>query len=111
MSKQWLAFSVGCGIVAMLGAALAQAPEAPKPGPEHKAMDFFAGTWLAEAEMKPGPFGPGGKMTSRDVCEWFEGGFQLVCKGRGTSPMGPMSSMGVLAYRSEEHTSELQSPI
>lgn len=102
MSKCRLAFSFG--ILAMVGTALAQTPEAPKPGPEHKVMDFFAGSWLTEGEMKPGPFGPGGKVTSRDVCQWFEGGFQLVCKGRGTGPMGPMISMGVLAYKAADRT-------
>lgn len=82
----------------VIGVAFAQAPEAPKPGPEHKALSYFAGRWTSESEMKPGPYGPGGKMTSQDTCEWFAGGFQLVCRSQGKGPMGPTSSMGVLTY-------------
>ena len=32
-------------------------------GPEQKAMEVFLGTWNGKAEMKPGPFGPGGSAT------------------------------------------------
>jgi uncharacterized protein DUF1579 len=79
------------------GRVLAQ-PQAPKPGPEHKALGYFVGKWTSEGEMKPGPLGPGGKVTSTDSCEWFKGNFQVVCRGEGTGPMGPMTSLGVLAY-------------
>ena len=40
--------------------------EAPKPVPEHKKLAVFVGTWTLTGDMKPGPMGPGGKMT--DVC-------------------------------------------
>lgn len=93
-------YLVGCSlaIVAFGTVALAQAPPAPKPGPEHKALGYFAGRWTSEGDLKPGPLGPGGKMTSSDSCEWFAGGFQLVCRGQGKGPMGPMTSLGVIAY-------------
>jgi hypothetical protein len=48
--------------------------------------------------MKPGPFGPGGKMTSQDTCEWFSGNFHVVCRSQGKGAMGPMSSLGVITY-------------
>jgi hypothetical protein len=94
--------SLSLGLVTMLGIALAQAPDSPKPGPEHKALNYFAGKWTSEGEMKPGPYGPGGKITSQDTCEWFSGGFQLVCRSQGKGPMGPMSSMGVLTFNMQE---------
>lgn len=96
MRKQILV--LGAGLVTLIGGALAQAPEAPKPGPQHKALDYFTGKWTTEGEMKPGPFGPGGKMTSRDACERFKGGFHVVCRGEGTGPMGAMTSMGIITY-------------
>ncbi|HEY4369828.1 MAG TPA: DUF1579 family protein [Steroidobacteraceae bacterium] len=96
MSKRMLALSVG--VLVVCGVAIAQVAEAPKPGAEHKAMEYFAGKWQTEGEIKPSPFGPGGKMTSQDVCELFDGGFQVVCRGRGSGPAGPMSSLGILAY-------------
>jgi hypothetical protein len=91
---------VACGVAvaALGGVALAQAPAALKPGPEHKAMAFFAGRWTSQGELKPGPLGPGGKTTGTDTCEWFAGGFQIVCRGQGKGPMGSMTSLGVMAY-------------
>lgn len=89
----------GCAVVALCSLAIAQAPPpAPKPGPEQKAIGYFAGKWTSEGELKPGPFGPGGKTTGADNCEWFAGGFQLVCHGEGKGPLGPMSTLGVMAY-------------
>ncbi|HET7216425.1 MAG TPA: DUF1579 family protein [Vicinamibacterales bacterium] len=90
---------LGSGLVVLAfgGLVLAQ-PQAPKPGPEHKALGYFVGKWTSEGEMKAGPLGPGGKVTSNDSCEWFKGSFQVVCRGEGTGPMGPMTSLGVMAY-------------
>jgi hypothetical protein len=91
------------GLMILTGAAVfAQAPAAPKPGAEHKAMGYFAGKWTSEGEIKPSAFGPGGKMTTQDACEWFAGGFQMVCRAEGASPMGKMSSLGILAYNEAE---------
>jgi len=92
-------------VVSVVGfqlAAAAQAPPPMKPGPEHKRLEYFVGNWTGEGEMKPGPMGPGGKMTSTDSCEWFEGGFSVVCHSEGKSPMGPMKSIGILGYNPEE---------
>jgi hypothetical protein len=85
--------------VAVLGTvARAQAPAAPTPGPEHNALAFFAGKWTSEAELKPGPLGPGGKMKGSDDCQWFAGRFHIVCRGEGQGPMGSMTSLGVMTY-------------
>ena len=84
------------------GAALAQQPAPPKPGPETKKLDAFAGKWQGEAEMKPGPWGPGGKITSDDDCSWFEGGWQLVCHTNGKGPMGAIKGEGVMAWSPED---------
>ena len=80
----------------------AQAPPATKPGPEHARLGYFVGKWTAEGEMKPGPMGPGGKMTSTDTCEWFEGRFSVICRSEGKTPMGPSKSIGILGYSPEE---------
>jgi len=91
---------VGGSVLLAFGAALAQ--DAPKPGPEQKALGYFAGKWTSEGDVKPGPFGPGGKMTSVDNCEWFAGGFQLVCRGQGSGAMGSMTTLGVITYNTTE---------
>jgi hypothetical protein len=88
--------------VAGLQALAAQTPEAPKPSPEHARLGYFVGKWTAEGEVKPGPMGPGGKMTSTDTCEWFEGRFSVICRSEGTTPMGPSKNLGILGYSTEE---------
>jgi hypothetical protein len=82
--------------------AAAQAPAAPKPGPEHARLAYFVGKWTAEGEVKPGPMGPGGKFTTSDNCEWFEGRFSVICHSEGRMPMGPSKSIGILGYSDEE---------
>lgn len=90
--------SVGC-----LAAAIALAQGGPpKPGPEVQKLKVFEGKWTGESEMKPSPFGPGGKMTSADECTWADGGFQLVCKGTSTGPMGKMTGTSVMGWNGED---------
>lgn len=80
---------------------LAQAPAAPQPGPEVKQLAYFAGRWTTTGEMKTTPMGPGGPMTATSNCEWFPGGFYLVCRAEGTTPMGPNQSLGIMGYHPE----------
>ena len=67
--------------------ALSQAPQM-KPGPEHKRIGYFAGTWTFQGEAKQSPIGPAGKISSSETCEWLAGGFQLSCRSKGTGPRG-----------------------
>ena len=91
-----------CVAVAFAGLVVAaQAPQ-PKPGPEHKRLGYFVGKWTAEGKMEASPMGPGGKMTSTDTCEWFQGGFAVICRADGTSPMGPGKSLGIMTYNPDE---------
>ena len=80
----------------------AQAPAAaPKPGPEHQKLAYFAGRWSESADIKPGPMGPGGKMTETSTCEWFSGGFYLVCRSEGRGSSGEIHGLGILGYSSD----------
>jgi len=72
--------------------------EAPRPAPEMKQLEYFVGNWHSEAEMKPGPWGPGGKMSGEDKCSWMEGGFFVVCHSEGSGAMGKMHGIGVMGY-------------
>ncbi len=89
-------------LVLFATAALAQAPAALKPGPEHERLGYFVGTWTGEITMKEGPLGPGGKMTTTDHCEWFEGKFAVVCRSEGTGPTGPAKGLAIFGYSTEE---------
>jgi hypothetical protein len=89
--------------LAFLSASLAaQAPQAPKPGPEHEKLGYFVGKWTSEGEMKPSPFGPAGKMTMTETCEWFEGRFVVLCRSEGKGPMGAVKGVGIMSYSPEE---------
>jgi hypothetical protein len=93
----WVVVSVGFSVVA------AQQPPGPQsPGPEHKRLGYFVGKWTTEGEMKPSPMGPGGKISSTDDCQWFEGGFAVVCHNDGKTPLGPSKSLGIMGYSTEE---------
>jgi hypothetical protein len=99
----------GCLILAGVAFALSAttaraqpAAQAPKPGPEHKKLDYFAGKWTSEVELKANPFMPAGKYTSTDQCDWFTGGFAVRCQSDGNGPTGPTKSLGILGYNTEE---------
>lgn len=77
--------------------------EMPKPGPEVKKLSYFVGTWTMTGDMKENSFGmPPGKFTGTSKCEWFAGGYQVVCHDTGKGPMGTMHSMGILSYNAED---------
>lgn len=98
MKRQLLACGVAAAVATGAVTAFAQAPPAPKPGPEQKVLEYFVGKWTGQAELKPGVLGPGGKITSADTCEWFAGGFQVICRGEGSGVMGNMKTIGILSY-------------
>src|SRR5262249_41577584 len=102
MSRIFSAF-VAYAVISVggFGIVIAQAPPA-KPGPEHAKLGYFVGKWTGVGEVKPGPMGPGGKMTSTDDCQWFEGGFSVICHSTANGPMGPSKSIGILGYSTEE---------
>jgi len=73
-----------------------------KPGPEVKKLDYNIGTWNVEGEAKPfGPM-PGGKFTATEKCEWYSGGFFVVCHSEGAGPMGPAKGVSFMGYDPNE---------
>src|SRR5215471_4069108 len=77
-------------------------PPMPKPGPEQKSLDYFAGNWSLTGDIKPGPMGAGGKFTGTEHVEWMPGGFFLVSHSQGSSPMGKESGLAVYGYDTEK---------
>jgi len=80
----------------------AQSPQMPKPGPEVKKLDYFAGTWNTEGDIKPSPFGPGGKFSATEHNEWMPGGFFLVTHSEGTYAMGESKGLAVMGYKADD---------
>ena len=85
-------------IVAHAASGHAATPQQPKPGPEVRKLGYYLGTWRGEGETKGGPFGPAGKLSSTTTCDWFAGGFQLVCRGEERGPTGKRTFLNIRAY-------------
>jgi hypothetical protein len=70
-----------CGFATLSPAQAPQQP--PKPGPEHKALEYLVGTWAVEANVKANKFVGAGKTTMTEACTLGTGGFYVVCRGEG----------------------------
>jgi Protein of unknown function (DUF1579) len=70
----------------------------PKPGLEVQRLAYYLGTWRGEGATKGGPFGPPGKLSSTMTCDWFAGGFHLVCRGEERGPTGKRTFLNILSY-------------
>lgn len=92
------------GAALLFAADAASAQDAPKPTPEHQKLGYYVGKWKGDGELKANPFMPAGKYTSEDECEWFQGGFAVVCKSEGKGPQGEIKSVGIMGYSTEEKT-------
>ncbi len=83
-----------CGFTSPL---FAQAPPAPpKPGPEHKKLEYFLGKWTVESEIKANEFVGAGKIATTDTCTLGPGGFYVECRAEGQLP----TRLGIIAYDS-----------
>ena len=101
MRKTSAAILVAMLIIATFGFAQ-NPPQKPTPGPEHKKLEYFAGNWTMEGDMKPSPFGPGGKFTATEHNEWMPGGFFLVSHSDENTPMGKGNGLAIFGYKSDE---------
>src|SRR5579884_3401646 len=102
MSRKATLFVLLLFVLSLASSLLAQM-QAPPPGPEVKKLDYFAGDWKSDADMKPDPMMPnGGKVTGTDHFEWMKGGYFLV--GHTDFKMSNQSGaeMSVLGYDPKE---------
>lgn len=91
-----------CFVAFFACVAVAQdASQMPKPGPEQKRLQYFVGTWNSEYVLKPGPMGPGGKMTNTDHSQMMPGGFFVVTHTDGKGAMGELNELAVMGYNAE----------
>lgn len=67
-------------------------------------LAYFVGKWTSEGEAKPTSFGPGGKYTATETCDWFTGKFAVVCRTDGIMMGGAYHDMNVLSYDSYAKT-------
>ena len=102
MKRTFIGFMVIATTVTSLAA---QAPAAPKPGPEVQALGAFVGNWTFSGELKPGVMGPGGKMTGTDRIAWMPGGFFVERKFKGSiAGMGDLEGTEIYGYDAAKKT-------
>jgi hypothetical protein len=71
----------------------------PKPAPELKKLEYLVGKWTTKGHMKPGPMGPGGKLTMTEHNKWMKGGFFLTMRSKFSSAaLGRGSGMAFMGY-------------
>ena len=103
MMKRTPAVTFAVLLLSSLFAVAQQPPPMPKPGPEQKNLGYFAGNWKTTGDVKPGPMGPGGKVTGADHIEWMPGGFFLVSHTQGSSStMGKWTGLAIYGYDAEK---------
>jgi Protein of unknown function (DUF1579) len=90
--------SVSLILAVAIAPIVAEDSKPPKPGPEVAQLAAFLGTWKGKADVKESPYGPAGKMSWTETCDWFEGGFQLVCKSNADTPRGKLQGMSILSW-------------
>ena len=88
----------------LLVAAAAAQMDMPKPGPEHKKLDYFAGSWTLDGDMKASPMGPAGKITEKEKCDWMDGSFFLVCHTDFSGSVGSGTGLSILGYSTPDKT-------
>ena len=83
-----------CGFTLLL---LAQAPPAPpKPGPEHKKLEYFVGKWTVDSEIKANEFVRAGKTVATATCTLGPGGFYVENRVEGDL----WTTLAIMAYDS-----------
>jgi hypothetical protein len=89
----------------LLAATAIAQMEMPKPGPEHKKLDVFVGSWTLDGDVKPGgDAGAGGKTTENEKCEWMEAEFFVVCHTEYKTTMGNGSGISIMGYSADDKT-------
>ena len=81
MSTRSVAVILICGFTSLLRAQAPPAP--PKPGPEHKKLEYFVGKWTVEGEIKANKFVPAGKTVGTETATLGPGGFYVESRAEG----------------------------
>jgi Protein of unknown function (DUF1579) len=81
--------------VALLSGLFAQAP-ARQPGPEQARLESLAGRWTIEGEAG------GERFTRTETCDWFTGGFHLICRSEVTGAADGVKGQSIIGYDSDE---------
>jgi hypothetical protein len=97
--KKRSVFPLAVFVLLAIAAIARQEPApAPKPGPEHEKLAYFVGKWTSEGDIKASSFGPGGKYSITETCDWLPGKFAILCKSEGKMVGGEFHGLSVMSY-------------
>jgi hypothetical protein len=68
------------------------------PAPELKKLDYFAGTWTMDGDVKPGAMGAGGKSTGTSKYEWMDGKYFMMSQSTHKGVMGEGTETSYYGY-------------
>jgi hypothetical protein len=74
------------------------------PGPEHRRLQSFVGTWATEGTVKTSPSGSGVRFQGVDTYEWIPGGFFLLHRWDTHMPDGRTQGVEIIGYDSASGT-------
>jgi hypothetical protein len=83
-------------LVALLLAS-APVPALAQPGPEHKKLDYLAGKWKVEIEIKGAAGAASSTAAGTEDCEWFAN-LHIVCRSEATGAAGLYKAMRTISY-------------
>jgi hypothetical protein len=86
---------VFCSATAMQAQA---SPPVPKPDPAMKKMTLFTGHWTLEGGYRPGPLGPGGRVTDEWTGRMILNGFFFERRVKGKRPSGDFEFVDIDWY-------------
>lgn len=72
--------------------AQSQEAQAPKPSAGVAPLGYYVGSWEGHGEIG------GEKLASSFTCEWFSGGFQVICRGEESGPSGKRSFINIKSF-------------
>jgi hypothetical protein len=88
---------IGTAVLAislLAGSASSQTPR-PTRGPEQSRLENLEGRWTIEGESG------GDRFTRTETCEWFSGGFHLICRSDAAGAGGAVKGQSIIGYDPE----------
>lgn len=74
------------------------------PGPEHRRLEAFVGTWKTQGEARATAASPAVRFEASDSYEWLPGGFFLVHRWDAHMPDGQTQGIEIIGYDAESRT-------
>jgi hypothetical protein len=88
-------------VALLVGAAVVQDPERPKPTDQHKWLQQLVGEWTCTTEMSMGPGQEAARLESTESCRAL-GETWVIAEGKATFDGQPFASVLTLGYDVQE---------